>query len=109
MAAGLVALLGLVCVAYRSDEVAASAEPGNALAMQSLSSGFKVIAGWESQHHSYARAFPSLHAPPCLTFLDVVYFQRGITVRVAHVCCSLCISAAPHCNCEAALQRWCKH
>jgi len=31
------------------------AVPGNALAVQSLSSsGFKVIAGWKSQHHAYA-------------------------------------------------------
>jgi hypothetical protein len=59
VAAGLVALLGLACVAFRADDGAAAAEPGNALAVQSLaSSGFKVIAGWESQHHAYARKCP---------------------------------------------------
>jgi len=55
--AGLVVLLGLVCVAYRAD--GGEHGSGSALAVQSLhtdeaSDGFRVIAGWKSQHHSYA-------------------------------------------------------
>ena len=56
---GLVALMGLVCVAYRADGGEPDAE--SSLATQALaegSSGFKVIAGWKSQHHSYARESP---------------------------------------------------
>ena len=54
--AGAVALLGLTCLVFRASDAGASEEAGNSLAVQSLAtSGFKVIAGWESQHHSYAR------------------------------------------------------
>lgn len=61
------ALLGLACVVYRSEDDAAAAATGNALAVQSLaSSGFKVIAGWESQHHAYARKCPRVPQGPAV-------------------------------------------
>jgi len=70
--AGLVVLLGLACVAYRSDGEEHGA--ASALAVQSLhtdeaSSGFKVIAGWKSQHHAYARECPAKSHCCSLTFL----------------------------------------
>jgi hypothetical protein len=77
-----VALLGLVCVVYRSDDDDAAAAAGNALAVQSLaSSGFKVIAGWESQHHAYARKCPRV---PLLPLLYHAALRCAASTAAAH-------------------------
>ena len=83
------ALLGLACVVYRSDDDDAAAAAGNALAVQSLaSSGFKVIAGWESQHHAYARKCSRV--------------PQGPAVAAAVSCCAVlrcaASTASAHCR-----------
>ena len=61
--AGFVAVLGLACIAFFAHDAKTSVDPGTALAIRSQSlahsqgNAFKVIAGWKSQHHSYAREY----------------------------------------------------